>query len=101
MLTASYPEGSTWFAAGKDHIYPDPEKIQVFSVGLGPPAKFAGGHLSPSPTSQFLVGVDWKTGLFWLGDKQYPLYDGDGKNLTQFFRSVLYFLRHPLPRGPF
>jgi hypothetical protein len=101
MLTASYPNGPSWLAAGKDHIDPDPESITVYVVGLGPPVKFAGGHLSPSPIAQFLTGVDWQKGVYWLGDKQYPLYDGDGKHVTQLFRTVLYFLRHPLPSGPF
>jgi hypothetical protein len=34
LLTASYPNGPYWMAAGKDHIHSDPSSITVYAVGI-------------------------------------------------------------------
>ena len=36
LLTASYPEGSTWQAAAKDHFEDDPSTITVYAMGAQP-----------------------------------------------------------------
>lgn len=34
LLTASYPEGNAWLAAGKDHDLPSPSNITVYAIGI-------------------------------------------------------------------
>jgi vibriolysin len=34
LLTASYPNGSLWMAAGKDHEHPDPSSITAYAIGI-------------------------------------------------------------------
>jgi len=34
LLTAIYPQGSNWMAAGKDHIHSDPASITVYAIGV-------------------------------------------------------------------
>ena len=34
LLTATYPQGSCWIAAGKDHIHSDPASITVYAIGV-------------------------------------------------------------------
>jgi hypothetical protein len=34
LLTSSYPEGTCWFASGKDHIHPSPAAITAYVIGI-------------------------------------------------------------------
>jgi len=34
LLTASYPSGSTWNVASKDHVYSCPANIQAYAIGI-------------------------------------------------------------------
>jgi hypothetical protein len=34
LLTASYPVGRTWFAAGKDHVHASPANLTAYVIGI-------------------------------------------------------------------
>lgn len=34
LLTASYPQGNAWLAAGKDHDLPSPSSLTVYAIGI-------------------------------------------------------------------
>jgi hypothetical protein len=53
LLTASFPDpdGLTWVARSKDHVYPSPASIQAFAIGLYDPNNQWDVRIFPQPSA--------------------------------------------------